>query len=270
MERPRRKLEIESPANATFKRLASLLTGKGIKAEGELILSGRKLIAERLAGPGANLVRSILLPKSAGGQHGFTWPAGLSRPHLDITEIELADHLFEELDELGTHGPLLLMRTPEIRTEETSTAPKGFELVCPVGDPRNLGAIARSARAFGVRRLLLTADAASPYLPKALKASAGATLDLEIARLPKLSECLNAWASSPFAKQVFVLDTEGENLRQAQLPENLYLVCGEEGPGIPELTKLPRLTIPTHGVESLNAAVATSIALYEISSREKR
>lgn len=262
MDRPRRKLEIESPANATFKRLTTLLTGKGIKAEGELILSGRKLIAERLTGPGASHARSILLPKSAGGQHDFTWPAG-----LDVTEIELADHLFEELDELGTHSPLLLMKTPEIRTADLASAPKGFELVCPVGDPRNLGAIARSARAFGVRRLLLTADAASPFLPKTLKASAGAVLDLEIARLPKLAECLNSWASSSFAKQVFVLDTEGENLRKATLPADLFLVCGEEGPGIPELTKLPRLTIPTHGVESLNAAVATSIALYEISSR---
>lgn len=263
MERPRRKLEIESPANATFKRLKSLLTSKGIKAEGELILSGRKLIHERLTHGGANAVRSVLLPKGAGGQHDLTWPAG-----LDITEIELADHLFEELDELGTHAPLLLMKTPEVRQVDPSTPPQGFELVCPVGDPRNLGAIARSARAFGVRRLLLTADAASPFLPKALKASAGAVLDLEIARLPKLSECLNTWSGAAFAKQVFVLDTEGENLRKSVLPESLFLVCGEEGPGIPEMTQLSRLTIPTHGVESLNAAVATSIALYEISSRQ--
>lgn len=262
MERPRRRLEIESSANATFKRLKSLLTAKGIRAEGELLLSGRKLVAERLAGPGAARARSVILPKGAGGAHGFTWPAG-----LEITEIELADHLFEELDELGTHAPLLLMATPEIRAEEATTAPRGFELVCPVGDPRNLGAIARSARAFGVRRLLLTADAASPFLPKALKASAGAVLDLEIARLPNLADCLNTWAEAPFARQIFVLDTEGENLRRAQLPADLFLVCGEEGPGIPEATRLPRLTIPTHGVESLNAAVATSIALYEISTR---
>lgn len=262
MERPPRRLEIESPANPTFKRLKSLLTAKGIKAEGELLLSGRKLVQERLSGPGASRARSILLPKSAGGRHEYSWPTG-----LQITEIDFADHLFAELDELGTHAPLLLMNAPDLEAEDATTPPRGFELVCPVGDPRNLGAIARSARAFGVRRLLLTADAASPFLPKTIKASAGAVLDLEIARLPKLSECLSAWATTEFRDRVFVLDTEGQNLREAELPADLFLVCGEEGPGVPEMKNLTRLTIPTQGVESLNAAVATAIALYEISAR---
>lgn len=256
----RKKLEIESSANATFKRLKSLLTSKGIKAEGECLLSGRRLIEERLKDP-RGLPLSIVRAKS-GDETDFRFPAG-----LEITEIELSDLLFAELDELGTHSPLLLMKTPMVAARDVQTGPKGFELVCPVGDPRNLGAIARSARAFGVSRLGLTAESASPFLPKALKASAGALLDLEIVRLPKLSECLTVWSASSFASQVFVLDTEGGDLRKAQLPDNLLLVCGEEGPGIPSMTGLQRLTIKTHGIESLNAAVATSIALYEISSR---
>lgn len=262
----RRKLEIESSANATFKKLKSLLTSKGIKNEGQCLLSGRKLIEERLKDP-RGLALSLILPKSSSKNSEATMTDFKIPPHQSVSEIELSDQLFQELDELGTHSALLLIKTPEIPERDLDKAPTGFELVCPVGDPRNLGAIARSAQAFGVTSLCLTQESASPFLPKSLKASAGAVLDLKLTRAPDLKTCLNTWTQSPFANQVFALDTEGPSLRTAKLPKDLLLVCGEEGPGLPNFPALQTLRIPTHGVESLNAAVATAIALYEISGR---
>lgn len=258
----RRKLEIESAANATFKRLKSLLSSKGIKKENECILSGQKLVIERLRDP-RGLPLSILRPRGGSGERfEFQIPEG-----LDISEIELADNLFEELDELGTHAALLLIKTPDIPDRALDSAPVGLELVCPVGDPQNLGAIARSARAFGVERLCLTSEAASPFLPKSLKASAGSVLDLNLARLPDLATCLQQWLASPLKNQVYALDLTGEPLRSAKLPKDLFLICGEEGPGVPTMAGLQKVMIPTSGVESLNAAVATAIAIYETLGR---
>lgn len=259
-----RKLKIESAANPTFKRLTSLLTSKGIKKEGEFLLSGKRLVEEFLQAKNQRRWQEIppLSLIKTPAMEEIPVP-----PLLDLSLIELSESLFAELDELGTHAPLLLLKTPTIPERPLQQGPKGLELVCPVGDPQNLGAIARSARAFGVQTLLLTNESASPFLPKSLKASAGSLLDLKIERLLDLKAVLQAWETGPFREQCFALDVNGAALRTARLPKDLYLLCGEEGPGVPKNSRIQRLTIPTEGVESLNAAVATAIAVFEIKSR---
>lgn len=259
----RKLLKVESPANPTFKKLKSLLTSKGIKKEGQCLVSGNKIVAERLKHPDqvASVIRS---------SHHIANPTLnlIDRdPKLThVTEIELSPALFRELDEIGTNEPLLLLELKALPTRDLSTVPQGIELICPVGDPLNLGSIARSAKAFGVRKLLLTREASNPFLPKAMKTSAGALLDLEIELLPgDLWTCLKTLCEGPRTQKcVFGLDLEGESLPRWQAPNDLFLVCGEEGRGLPEVKGLNKITIPIEGVESLNAGVATALALYHV------
>ncbi len=233
--------EIASAANAKFKRWASLLDSRGIKKEGAALVSGQKLVREFLESD-PDAVEDILLP-----------PKSTAEFNDRFRQTRLSSALFNELDSLGTHSPLLVIRVPKI-SEWNPADPKGLELIVALGDPANLGALLRSAEAFGASRVILTKECASPFLPKALKAAANSTFRVALAAAPSLNELklTNAYG----------LDMEGESLHDFVWPKNCYLVLGEEGKGLPNLN-LKKLRIPMKGkTESLNATVAASLALY--------
>jgi TrmH family RNA methyltransferase len=92
-------------------------------------------------------------------------------------------------------------------------------------------------------------------LPKALRASAGSAFRIPLAAGPKLSEIE--------IEDAVGLDMEGEDLGRYQFAKNSYLILGEEGQGLPPNLKLKRVRIPmAPGIESLNATVAASLALF--------
>jgi TrmH family RNA methyltransferase len=242
-------LKIDSAQNDIFKMLLSLTTSKGLKTEGLFLLIGEKLIREFLKNPTLTIEYEIVLPNGA----------PLAVPDIGKTkvkQIQLASELFAELDILGTGFNLLVLKQPVIATLSTEDLvaykPKGVEVVMPVGDPGNLGALLRSCEAFGVPRVILTREAAHPFLPKAVKASSGSVLRLPLLRGPSLQD---------MPRDAIALDLDGVPVRDFNWPENALLVVGEEGPGLGEAKFTRRIRIPTVGVESLNAVVAASIAL---------
>ena len=135
-------------------------------------------------------------------------------------------------------------------------------------DPSNVGAILRSAEAFGVAGALLTSGCASPFAPRALRASAGSAF-----RLPLATGLAPAEATSWFAGRGILLAggvaRGGTDPALAPLPRPVALAVGSEGRGLsPEVEAAlgARLTLPMRGsVESLNAAVAASLLLYAVS-----
>jgi RNA methyltransferase, TrmH family len=235
-------LTIDSPQNATFKKLLSLTTAKGLKKEGLFLLSGEKLVREFLAKPNLKITHEIVT-------------RGM-KPQSDASAIHLAAKLFNEIDVLGTHSNILVLEQPDVAklsTEALKTyTPKGLEVVIPIGDPGNLGALLRSCEAFGIARVILTQEAANPFLPKAVKASAGSVLRLPLSLGPALRE---------FPASCIALDAGGEPIDQFTWPQNCMLAVGEEGSGFGKAKFTQRLGIPMQGVESLNAVVAASIAL---------
>jgi TrmH family RNA methyltransferase len=167
-------IRVESPNNEHFKRWKTLSTPKGIRKEGEFILMGNKLVAEFMRDPGDWVIRAELVTdqldpylEKAYGDLRRDQPRGPKT-------YSLAPGLFNEIDVLGTHANLLVLEAPQIPAMDLSTKPKGLELVCPLGAPTNLGAVIRSALAFGVSRVILTEEACNPFHPKAVKSSAGA------------------------------------------------------------------------------------------------
>jgi len=235
-------LKIESPQNATYKKLLSLTTAKGLKKEKLFLLSGEKLIKEFLKKPNLKIVYEIVAPRLKPLTHG------------DIAQLSPA--LFDEIDVLGTGFNILVLQQPEIEKlgDLSGYKPKGIELVLPVGDPGNLGALLRSAEAFAVPRVILTQEAAHPFLPKSVKASAGSVLRMKLARGPSLKE---------FPDDCIALDMEGTPIDEFKWPAHGLLVVGEEGAGFSARSKpfKRRVSIPTQGVQSLNVVVAASIAL---------
>ena len=142
-----------------------------------------------------------------------------------------------------------------------------------VTDPHNLGAIARSAAAFGAHGLLLPERRAVGVTASAWKASAGTLARLPVARATNLVRALKSCAEEGL--MIAGLDGRGElDLDALELASGpLVLVVGAEGKGLSRLvgeTCDVRVRIPLAGaVESLNASVAAGVALSEIARRRR-
>lgn len=139
-----------------------------------------------------------------------------------------------------------------------------------VTDPRNLGAVVRSAAAFGAHGVLLPERRSAGMTASAWKTSAGAAARVPVARATNLSRALDVYRKAG----VFVVgldgagDTDIGSLELATSP--LVLVTGSEGKGLSRIVREKCdvvVSIPMAGdVESLNASVATGIALYAVAT----
>jgi TrmH family RNA methyltransferase len=141
------------------------------------------------------------------------------------------------------------------RRERIGTADVSLAL-WHVSDPGNVGTLVRSADAFGAA-VMLSDGCADPYGPKALRAAMGSTF-----RVPLLDFAPNS--------AVALVADGGDPLGELELERYSTFVLGAERDGLPDeiLERCDaRATIPVHGVESLNVAMAGTIALYERSRR---
>ena len=240
---------IQSPQNESFKIWKLLSSSKGIRKNKMFFLMGEKLINEFLKAPHLKILGEVMGPDHRMLLEGKAFD--------EVPKYRLSQDMFDEVDFIGTHFNLLLLEEPEIPTVAIGS-PVRLQLVLPLGDPTNLGASIRSACAFGVEKILLTEEASHPFHPKAVKSSAGASLLMKFARL---SGGLKANLAELPQKSTFVLDQKGQHLTQFKWPQDLFLVVGEEGPGVPE-HHLQVITLPIQKVESLNAAVTVSLACY--------
>ncbi|MFH1262297.1 MAG: 23S rRNA (guanosine(2251)-2'-O)-methyltransferase RlmB [Pseudomonadota bacterium] len=143
-----------------------------------------------------------------------------------------------------------------------------------IQDPQNLGSLLRSAHFFGADLFVITKDRAAPLSGVVAKASSGALFSLPLARVTNLARELENLED----RGVFrvALDAEGDQtLRGLDLGErSVALVVGGEGEGIRQLTfkrcdARARLTL-TGERDSLNAAVAGAVALYELRAGRKK
>jgi TrmH family RNA methyltransferase len=247
---------VVSMQNENFKIWKQLSTSKGIRKHQSFFLMGEKLVTEFLRRPHFDIIAEVLGPDHRTLLEG--------RAFDDIPRYQLSREMFDEIDVIGTHFNLLLLKAPDSPREEPRE-PRGLELILPLGDPSNLGAALRSACAFGIEKVFLCEEACHPFHPKAIKASAGASLYLKLVRTSSLKTILSADMAAGI-KNLLVLDQGGTPLPKFSWPENSYLVVGEEGPGLPPHSQ-PVVSIPTQKVESLNAAVSVSLACFNYQYR---
>jgi 23S rRNA (guanosine2251-2'-O)-methyltransferase len=136
-----------------------------------------------------------------------------------------------------------------------------------IQDPRNLGAILRTARAAGVAGVVLPRDRSVGITPAVVAASAGVLFGLPIARVTNLVRATEALKSAGFWL-VGLVPRGGQAPRGLASPDRPALVAGGEGTGLRPLVRRAcdfTFSIPmVSGVDSLNVAVAVGIALYEI------
>ena len=240
---------ISSPQNTKFRRWRSLLGAQGIKEHRQCLISGER-IAQRLLRDSSKIIREILLPPSHDQPVDGT---------LGLTGYTLTRSLFDSLDTFGTGHPLLICDIPHIPPANLDQPPSGLEVLCPMGDPRNLGAILRSCLALGVQKVILLQESAHPFHPTVIRASSGAVFFQPLEKTGAL-ESLNTPGT---LRWITALDHQGKSLAECSWQPNLRLLIGEEGVGIPPYHFPHRLRIPQQDPSiPFNAAVAGSIALH--------
>ncbi len=154
-----------------------------------------------------------------------------------------------------------------LATAITASTPALIVALDSITDPRNLGAIVRSAAAFGAHGILIPERRSAGMTAAAWKTSAGAAVRIPIARATNLNRTLRSYADAGLT--LIGLDGDADtDISSVDLSQPTVLVVGSEGDGLSRLVREACTTIaaiPITGVESLNAGVATGIALYEIS-----
>lgn len=250
---------LTSKANPRFKSLQARLTTAGSRREATLLL-GSKLIeawAEvRTLPAGRRLRPALWLRLEQADSHPL-------EPVLGVETQVLGEALMRELADAGSPPEHALLM--DLGPEPTGPLADRVMGAWGIQDPGNLGAILRSAAAFGFQEALLGPGCADPFHPKALRGSMGAAFLLPLRRVAALQPDPGHW---------YALDggAGAIPLAEADLTPPLRLWVGNEGHGWAGVDLPPgvqRLAIPTQGVESLNAAVAAGIACYEAARRSQ-
>lgn len=270
----KRKREAEARAAQQHRGPAKLRAVLRIDAEHELI-SGRNPVIEAVRA-GVPLSQVFMVAAAAGDRHlsdvvAYATENGaplveVSRTELDrMTDgavhqgvaIEVPPYDYAELEDLIDAAHFRRDRRPGL-----------FVALDSVTDPHNVGAALRSASAFGADGIILPARRAAGVTAAAWKVSAGAAARVPVARVPNLVAALEKLKTAGY----FVVgldgggDTQIDRLATADAP--LVLVTGSEGKGLARLTRetcdqVASIPISSE-MESLNAAVATGIALYQV------
>ena len=258
---------IRSRTNPRVKQLRAAFAGQARLSGGLVAIEGEHLVFEAM--------RSGLPFKTIFVSERAPLPDWLPR---SVELIELSDEVFASVvDTQSPQGIAALLVPPTWELESAFRSKPGCDasplllIAAGLQDPGNLGALIRSAEAFGATAVLTTPGTVSPWNQKALRASAGSVFRVPvIACAPQDLSFLKQRGLRLFAA---IADDPAHapsiSLAESNLAQPCALMIGNEGAGLTaDLLALAdqRISIPTPGpVESLNAAIAGSLLLYEAS-----
>jgi len=273
---------ITSRDNRWLKEFRVALRGGVPTTTGAVGVEGVRLVEEALSS--RCKVEAVLFSNS-GERWRDRFAPFVGRPDVGFPVLQTTDRLFEGIADTEHPQGVAALVVPRASTlDDTATAPEAcaplLVVLAGVQDPGNVGTIVRTAAAFGATGVLTAATGhsgtASPYAPKALRASAGAALHLPVVVGMPLGILLTqlklkgiATVASCVHQQTAESGATGQVLApwRVQWCEPVALLVGNEGAGLPEdvvHSADVRIHIPmAKQVESLNAGAAAAVVLYE-------
>ena len=232
----------------------SLKERKGRRETGCFLVEGDKMVKEAFQSaftPVAVLIREDRVNDL------FPIPTGLPA-------YILSESAFDAVSDTRTpQGVAAVLRS-------TSFPLSGEHLIALDGvqDPGNVGTIIRTADAAGFDGILLSPECADVFSPKVLRATMGSIYRMRLSCVPSLPESLRALREDGYSILSSQLDGE-PFYERAHVADRFCLIIGNEGNGISEAVRAEathRLKLPMRGgAESLNAAVAAAIMMYDLS-----
>jgi 23S rRNA (guanosine2251-2'-O)-methyltransferase len=248
-------------------------TGRSEKPKGEIV-SGRNAVLEALRA--SVPATELIVARSIDVDDRVAESLQLALHHqLPIREVHRAE--IEGIS-ANSQGIILAIKPYQYSSfqEITERANHPILIVALDGvtDPRNLGAIVRSAGAFGVAGVVMTERRAAAMTASAWKSSAGAAARVPVAQVTNMARTIED------AKKIgcFVIGLDGESDQSLSgmkvAKENVMIVVGSEGKGLSRLVREKCdlvVSIPMRAsTESLNASVATSIALFWVDEQRRK
>ena len=268
---------LTSRDNRWLKEFRVALRGGVPTADGAVGVEGVRLVEEALAS--GCRVEAVLFSES-GERHRERLAPLIARPEMGFPVLRTTDRLFEGIaDTEHPQGVAALVVPRKSEMADVLATPEGacaplIVVLAGVQDPGNVGTILRTAAAFGATGAVTAATGqsgtASPFAPKAMRASAGAALHLPIVCGMALGILLTQLKLNGIRTLASCVH---EDVVGAMAPwevdwcQAIALLVGNEGAGLPEEVVHAadaRIHIPmATRVESLNAAAAAAVVLYE-------
>ncbi len=254
---------ITSIQNPRIKFVRDLLAQKKQRDQAQaFVVEGVRLAEEAIA---AHILTELVLYSSQISERGRKIVDSLDASQTQIEEIP--DQLLDRISATETSQGLIMVCKKPSDNPQKNREP--FLVLDQMRDPGNLGTILRSASAFGFSSVILTPGSVDPFAPKVLRAGMGAQFKLAL-------EFLDAHAihdrckNDPAEKlEIILADAKsGQSCWKTSLTQPLCLIIGSEAFGANQEIEAicdRRVLIPMQANnESLNAAMAASVLMYEI------
>jgi len=243
---------ISSLKNPKVQAWKSLKDRKGRRETGCFLVEGRKMVEEALSS--SFPVEAVLVDEKRAGE--FSLPD-------DIPVYGLPEHVLSAVCDTKTPQGIAAV----VRLTQNVVLGRCIVAMDGVQDPGNVGTIIRTADAAGLEGVILSSQCADAFSPKVLRATMGSIFRMGIRvteDLPGLLMQLRGEGYSVISSQL-----DGEPFyERSPVGDKYVLVIGSEGNGVtPEVQAIAthRVRLPMRGgAESLNAAVAAGIMMYEL------
>ncbi len=255
---------ITSLKNPAVQAARSLQTSKGRAAHGLFWLDGEHMTGEALSFAPQS-VKSVFVDEA----RAESYAALLSSVPASAAVYAVPPHVLAAISQVeAPQGIGAVCEPPPLCPLEKQNGRLIF--LENVQDPGNVGTILRTADAAGFGGCVLTKGCADPISPKVLRATMGSVFRVPISRVPSTAEALNMLKSMGYITLGAALNGQPYYERE-QLGERICVLIGNEGAGLtPEALEAcdKSYRLPMRGgAESLNAAVAAAILMYDLVNR---
>lgn len=249
---------ITSTQNTLIKHAISLKAKKYILENNECLVESEKIVLDLI---NANFcIKNIFIEESKKNKYAQL----LNSKHCVLISSNVAAKLSDTITNSGIFAIVELPKPQKFSETEN------YVVLDHLQDPTNLGAIIRSALAFGYHQIILV-NSVYPYTPKLIRTSMGYVFKMNLISMTK-----DEFISFSKLNNLFLISANlnGKNLNEFKICKNTKfgLVIGNEGNGVcEEIQKLCKETVTIEmnkNVESLNAAVSAGILLYELNKNE--
>lgn len=247
---------ITSKDNAKIKNFIKLVSDKKYRKQtGLFVCEGEKVLNEAISwGIGIN---TLIMSEDFAGKNRANYE------QLDATVITVPQHLFEKIsDTKSPQGVVFSCPMMQDVDKNFFKTAKKIIILDNLQDPGNMGTIIRTGAAFGIDGIILLNNCVDHYSPKVIRSTMNAIFSIPVISMA-VSDCFDKINLPIYATY---LDDNSENIANADMRE-CAVIIGNESKGVSEQVVNyadKKIIIPIKSVESLNASVAASIVMWEM------